>query len=376
MSHVTVEARALSRAMKIASSVIERRNTIPVLSCVRLTYGKSGLTVEGTDLDMQIKMKVDEIDGDGEFSACIPAIELSAIARAAGVAPLRIVYEAITLPSNKMERAIITAGDARYEINNLIPVSDWLELDKKRGDLIDRFTNGMLAATLGKVSWAISTEETRYYLNGVALQFKGGARRMAATDGHRLAVCRYGGETNSDETRIIPRKVVGFIMQHFEGMDVELYATDSATVIEIVAEAGTLMAKLIDGTYPDFDRVIPRRDTINYHIEIDRQDIAQAIRQATAIGGMRGNGPAIRFLGIDGRMNIERKNFDIGTATVKTSAEWPEDAQPFGFNSRYMLDIISHCHGDIVIDGSDSGAPHMIHDNDDTMTRVIMPMRV
>lgn len=388
--YVVVEGRALAKAMKIANAIIEKRNTIPILGCVRLTYGAAGLSIEGTDLDMEIRIAVDEIEGEGEFSVCLEATSLAAIAGAAGVANLRIERGTRTVPGYKTrngdvperEADTITItlgdGDAAYEIENVLPTSDWPELDKPRADLIERFTNGMFAATLQKVAWAISTEETRYYLNGVCMQRNANGRHLVATDGHRLAACRYDAEGgNAVESRIIPRKTVAFMINHFQGLDVEIFATQAENVIEIVAPAMRLRTKLIDGTFPDVDRVIPRSQAINQVLEFKRDEIATAIRQAIAVGGDRRGGPAIRFHGIGGKLHIERKNVDFGTAKVRTSTDWPEDdIQPFGFNSRYMLEIVANCQGPIKFGYQDSGAPFLVGDDDETMTRVIMPMRV
>lgn len=363
---VTIEGRTLSQAMRPVTAVIKRRNTIPILGHVRLTLDADGLSITVTDLDIEATASIDVIDGTGEWSTCIEASALAGIARAAGVAPITIRPQA--------DSAVITVEDATYEVQTL-PPSDFPEMTgSKRGKLIETFTNGMLASTLDKVRWCISTEETRYYLNGVAWQSRPDGCRFVATDGHRMALCHYSSEAREQSSRIIPRKTVGIISKHLAGKDVAIFATDKETAIEIAAPGLTIRAKLIDGTFPDVDRVIPREDALKHDFVFKRAEIISAIEKVAATGGHPGM--AIRFQPNDDRVVIERKSPDFGNATVKTSTKWPSDtASPFAFNGRYAKEIVASCHGDITLRMSDSGSPFTFKDEDETMTRVLMPMR-
>lgn len=384
--YVIVEGRTLARAMRIATAVVERRSTLPILSCVKLTYGPACFSIEATDLDMEVKIAVDEIEGSGEWTLCVEATNLEKIASVAGVANLRIMptirqvvksnAKGMADGTREQRGATVIIGDneAIYEIDNAQPADDWPTIGNARTGSIERFTNGMLAATLRKVAWAISTEETRYYLNGVCWQMRAGGRRFVATDGHRLSLCRYSSDEGANADRIISRRAVAFITKFFDGLDVEIFATDRQGIIDIVAPALSLRTKLIDGTFPDVDRVIPVREKINATLALKRDEIETAIRQAVAVGDR--SGPAIRFYGIDGKLNIERRNVSFGTARVRTSTAWPEQVQPFGLNSRYMLEIVGNCQGTISLGIEGPGSPFLVADNDDSMTRVIMPMRV
>ena len=384
---VVVEAKALARAMKIANAIIEPRNTIPILSTVKLTYGPKGLTVEWTDLDIFVKISVDEIDGRGEFQTCINARYLAAIIAAAGVAPIRIEpttmkvprTSAKGMPDGEYERygANIEHGYASYEIETL-PASDFPDLPGDRAGRIERFTNGMFTAMLRKVAFCISTEETRYYLNGVCWQAQPEGMRFAATDGHRLALCRYSTESSGAWSRIIPRKTVNFLISHLDGLDIDVHqivkgnAPDDVT-LDFVAAGIEVRSKLIDGTFPDIDRVVPKEST--HALKLNREEVLQAIKQAVAVGGQK-TGPAIRLHELDGRLHIERKNIEFGTAKIKTSTKWPEGAPSFGVNGRYMTEVIGHCQGAVTLGMTDAGSPFLISDDDKDMTRVVMPMRV
>lgn len=364
---VTVEGRTLKQALKPVVAVIERRNTIPILGHVRLSLDKTGLRITGTDLDIEATANLDVIDGAGEWSTCLPANVLASIAAASGSMNVRI-------EPREYDATVSIDDVATYDVHGL-PAGDFPEFGYKRDKLIEAFTNGMLAATLSKVAWCISTEETRYYLNGVAWQSRPDGCRFVATDGHRMALCRYSAAEDEPSSRIIPRKTVGIIARYLAGKDVKIFATDKDTVIDIVSPDVTFRTKLIDGTFPDVDRVIPRDDALKYDFVFRRDEIISAITQATAIGGDAGR--AIRFMPDQGRVMIERQSPDFGRSAVKTSAAWPAGIlDPFGFNARYFKEMAGSCQGDLTLRMMDGGAPFSITDEDETMLRVLMPMRV
>lgn len=383
---VTIEGRALAAAMKLANAIVERRNTIPILSHVKITHDKDGIAITGTDLDIYITQRLDVIDGAGDWSVCVRADLLYSIARAAGVANVRIEPATIEIEMRQarknpatMDVAKITIGDndAFYELQTL-PETDFPEDGGgKRTIVIDTFTNGMLAAQLSKVAYCISTEETRYYLNGIFWDLSHGQRSFVATDGHRLACCRYSKEEAPSPavSRIIPRKTCNFIMRHLTGKDVTVFSVEKENYIEIVAPGIVIRSKLIDGTYPDYRHVIPENRNLEYSFEFKRQELLTAISQVGVLATERGR--AIRFFRRDARVALESKNPDFGSATVATQAVWPDEAAPsFSININYTRDVISTCLEDITLHMVDAGSPFFIKDADEDMTRVLMPMRV
>lgn len=373
---VTIEGRALAAAMKLATAVIERRNTIPILSHVKITHNENGLEIVGTDLDIFITQRLDVIDGAGYWSTCLPASLLHSIARAASVAPLKIEPN-FDFDGNVVEQALLTIGegDAFYELQSL-PASDFPEATSGgRTDLIDTFTNGMLADQFRKVFYAISTEETRYYLNGIFWDISQGERAFVATDGHRLARCRYDKSDHGPASgRIIPRKACQFVLSHMSGKDVKIFDTKGGTQIEIVAPGVTLRTKLIDGTYPDYRRVIPKEEQTAYTFAFKRSELSTALSQVGVLASERGR--AVRFQNIDGRVSLQSKNPDFGTATVQTQAAWPDIAPSFGLNLGYAREVVGTCSEDFTVRMVDAGSPFVIKDADEDMTRVLMPMRV
>lgn len=381
--YVSVEAKELASALKLANSIIEVRNTIPILNDIRLNYGKKGLSVEATDLDLHATIHVDEIEGAGTWSLCIPARFLAAVASAAGTGWVHIEPAQVETKNEKTgatsirHSAEIRVGVASYTVEAHAP-EDYPTIAGEKAGMVERFTNGHFALALKKVSGCISTEETRYYLNGVNWASTPNGRRMAATDGHRLALCRYAA--NEDEAAfnyIIPRKTVGVISQYFANADVEIFSVSNGnkiidTVLEFKGPGLVLRSKLIDGTFPDIERVIPKEYA--HRLEIRTDEMLPAIRQATAIGGWRG--PAIRLHGVSGKLHVEVKNEELGTAKVSTSCDWPEDLAPVGVNSRYMADMVKRCQGSVAMQLNGDGGPIALSDQDPEMTRLLMPMRV
>lgn len=372
---VTIEGLALRQAMKIVSAIVERRNTIPILGHAKLSHSETGLRISGTDLDMEISADVDVIDGaGGEWSICISASVLAGIARVAGPMNVRIERAAD-------DRATITLGDgaAFYEVCAMAD-NDYPAIAGERGALIEAFTNGMFSVMLEKVDWCVSTEEVRYYLNGVCWHTDNKGSRFVATDGHRMAICHYAKDAAPVAQRIIPRKAVKIISDHLAGKDVKLFSVDQPGKLDIVSPGLTIRTKLIDGMYPDYQRVLPHADKQAFTFDLKRGEIVAAIDRATALGGDRER--AIRLYNADGRVALDQRSPDFGTATATTSAAWPTDhagnaeAPSFGFKGRYLREVASMCQGPISMRMVDQGSPFSIHDEDDTMTRVLMPMRV
>lgn len=386
MEFVTVEGRTLKHALAPAIDTVDRRYRIPILGYVRLSHSAAGLQLMATDLDNWVSTSVDPIDGACEWQVCLDAKALDGIARVAGVSSVRIekLPEPPHDPNSKERRAMhsvrvsIDADDAVYELPYL-PADDFPEPPFQAADRIETFTNGMLGSVVDKVRFCVSSEETRYYLNGVCWRRGPDGSSVVATDGHRLARCIYSSEASAESSRIIPRKTIGVICKHMVGADVRVFeATDKKCALVFEAPGLRLSSKLIDGTFPDIDRVIPKGHVFEFTVQ--RADLVSALQKTTAMGRLE-RGRAIKFDHVDGRIAVELKRPDFGSARVKTAAAWPDPvdgvlASPFGFNGRYLLDILAGCDGEVALRSKGAGDPFLISDADTTMTRVLMPMRV
>lgn len=374
---VTIEGRALAKTMRLMSAVVEKRNTMPILGMVRLSVAGSELRVTGTDLDIEATTSLDVIDAGGIWSACVDCRTLASIARVASVMPMRLAPG-----ENSVLSISLGDGDASYEIP-FLTAKDFPILAGDRGAEIERFGNGQLAVLLDKIVACISTEETRYYLNGVAWQIGSHGRRVVATDGHRMALCRYLGDAMGEisETRIIPRKTVDVLRRFSIALDVAIHAVTSQSdgKIEVVWPGTVIRTKLVEGQYHDVDRVVPKAETLKFHFSLKRTELLAALDRAVAVFARR-DGRAIHFKPAGGKVSVGAKSYDYGASSCALSTSWPVDgAEPapeFGFNASYFRDHLIACQGGVTVHQVSPISPFVITDDDATMTRVLMPMRV
>lgn len=368
MNFVTVEGRTLKQALRALIETVDRGMSVPVLACVKLSLSAGGLRLDATDLDVTVTAEIDVIDGAGEWSLCLGAHALAGIAHVAGVMPVRIE------PGDKAT-VTLGEGEAVYTLDPL-PAADFPEGIVETGELIERFGNGGLVALLDKVRAFISTEETRYYLNGVAWQRGAFGSRIAVTDGHRLAMCLYDSEAQEPATWIIPRKAVALLAKHFAVRDVAVHAAAGGKFgLVFASERLTLATKLIDGVYPDIDKVIAPcvAGAGTFALALKRPEALAAVARLLVLG--RNVGRAIKLEACDGRLALERKG-DSGGARAQMSSAWPEGLPAFGVNGGYFADMVAGCDGDVTLGLASAGAPILVRDADPAMTRILMPMRV
>jgi len=377
---VAVEGRVLHKALKPILSVVEKRVTYPVLSMVRLSVSGASLKLTGTDLDAEISHRLDVNEASGEWSICVDPKTLSKIARLAGPTLVRIWLTAKFTdglkPDVTPEIVVSVDGDTEYRLACL-NADQFPDLFGNRGALIERFTNGRLVAMLKKLSRFISNEETRYYLNGVCWQMREDGRRLVATNGHQLGVCRHAeGGMDTRDDMIIPRKTVAMVNAHLAGLDVEIFSVTrdgkNIPALDLVAGPLTIRTKLIEGTYPDVDRVMPKDN--QHRITANRQELLQAI-ECAAIMRQRYS-TALRFYEEDGTMSISSNSPDLGTAKIRTRVAWPGGCSEFGLNATYIRDMVFDCEGEVTISAKDASGPLLVTDEDEEIIRVIMPMRV
>lgn len=379
---LTIEGRELARGLNIARAPLARKTAYPVLATVRLAIDSQGdLHLTGTDLDTEIRTRLEPMDAGGVWGLCVEPGTLAAIARMAGPAPL-------TLRPGRDGSLTITLDDASYELSALSTES-FPDMPGTRGGLIEAFGNGSFARLVDKVAWCMSTEETRYYLNGVFWQSGPDGRRLAATDGHRLAICAYDRAPAAARQAIIPRRAVHLLNRLSAGQDVSAWSVVrpneqqervETQQMEFSFGATVLRTKLIDGTYPDIDRVAPKPETCPLALQVPRDRLAAAVDRVVILGSVRG-GRGIRFLQADDHLALECKSSDGSGQVALRDVRWPMHsaavpAQDFGVNGIFLSDMLARCTGELTLRLKGPGDPILVGDEDGTMTRVIMPMRV
>ncbi len=368
---VTIERSAFLKALNHVQSVVERRNTIPILSNVLVQADNDSLKLTATDLDIEIVESV-AADVARAGSTTVPAHMLYDIVRKL---PDGSQLELEQGPDNG--RVAIHSGRSRFALQAL-PPEDFPDLAS--GDLGHKFSVAAsdLKGMIEKTRFAISTEETRYYLNGIYLHEveQGALLRAVATDGHRLAqaqIARPEGAKGMPGV-IVPRKTVLEVVKLIEGMDGDVEIALSATKIKFEAGNLVLTSKLIDGTFPDYERVIPRNN--DKVMDVDTKIFSDAVDLVSTISMEKGR--AIKLNISRGKVVLTVNNPDSGSAEEEIVANYEADPIDIGFNSRYLLDVAAQVKSpSIRFNLADAGSPTIVRDpGDDQALYVLMPMRV
>jgi DNA polymerase-3 subunit beta len=367
----TIERATLLKSLGHVQSVVERRNTIPILSNVLIEASEEGgIRLMATDLDLQINETV-EANVSQPGATTVSAHTLFDIARK--------LHEGsqveISAADGKMQ---ILAGRARFNLATL-PRDDFPVIAE--GELPTKFE--LPAATLrqiiDKTRFAISTEETRYYLNGIFLHVSDEAQpvlKAAATDGHRLArvtVPRPAGAEGMPDV-IIPRKCVAELRKLLDEVDGTVQVSLSETKIRFGLGNAVLISKLIDGTFPDYNRVIPTAN--DKLLRIDPRSFEESVDRVSTIASEKTR--AVKMTLDRDKVTLSVTSPENGTAAEEVPGDYSSDGLEIGFNARYLLDILGQVEGDIVeIHLADAAAPTLLRENDKAPALyVLMPMRV
>ncbi len=364
----TIERAILLKALGHVQSVVERRNTIPILSNVLIEAKDDGsIRLMATDLDLQVDESVAaQVSQAG--ATTVPAHTFFDIVRKL---PEGSQVE-LAASDGKMQ---VVAGRARFNLSTL-PRDDFPVIAE--GELPTRFE--LPAATLrqiiDKTRFAISSEETRYYLMGIFLHVADDKLKAAATDGHRLAritLDRPDGAEGMPDI-IIPKKCVGELRKLLDEVEGTAEVSLSSTKVRFGLGSAVLTSKLIDGTFPDYNRVIPTGN--DKLLKLDPKSFAAGVDRVATIASEKTRAV---------KMNVDRDKVTLsvtspesGTATEEIAADYGSDSIEIGFNARYLMDILAQIEGDHVeVHLADAAAPTLLRENDHSPALyVLMPMRV
>jgi DNA polymerase III subunit beta len=370
---VTLERSNLLKSLGHVHRVVERRNTIPILSNVLLSANGGSLEMKATDLDLEVTEAVAaQFDQGG--ATTVPAHLLYDIVR-----KLPDGSEVMLRTDDGGSAMTVTSGRSNFRLQCL-PQSDFPELSAGTFSHTFRIDASDLKALIEKTQFAISTEETRYYLNGIYLhtiESNGALKlRSVATDGHRLARAEVEAPSGSEGMPgiIVPRKTVAELQKLVDDPELVVTVELSDTKIRFTIGSVVLTSKLIDGTFPDYQRVIPTGN--DRKLVIDRQSFAQAVDRVSTISSERGR--AVKLSIADGQVTLTVNNPDSGSASEELAADYDAEPLDIGFNARYLLDVAAQLTGtEARFMLADAGSPTVIQDiNDERALYVLMPMRV
>jgi DNA polymerase III subunit beta len=369
----TIERANLLRSLSHVQSVVERRNTIPILSNVLIEASADGrVRIMATDLDLQVVESLDAASVETAGAITVQAHLLFDIAR-------KLPDGSQVSLETADNRMTVKAGRSRFQLPTL-PRDDFPVIVE--GDLPTGFElpARLLAELIDRTRFAISTEETRYYLNGIFLHVTDGELKAAATDGHRLArftLPRPEGAEGMPDV-IVPRKAVGELRKLLEeALDGNVQIDLSASKIRFTlgGEGGVVLtSKLIDGTFPDYSRVIPTGN--DKLLKLDPKSFYEGVDRVATIATEKTR--AVK-MGLEAdKVTLSVTSPDNGTAAEEVPADYRSDALEIGFNANYLKDILHQIEGDTVeLHLADPGAPTLIRqDEKSPALYVLMPMRV
>ena len=369
----SIERAALLRAVAQAQSVVERRNTIPILANALIEAEGDTVTFRATDLDIEV---VDRAPAQVERAGAttVPAVTLHEIVRKLPDGAL------VTLSDDGASgRLTVEAGRSNFTLATL-PREDFPVMTSTEYTANFSAPAPLLRRLFDKSKFAISTEETRYYLNGVYMHVASGEDgqmlRCVATDGHRLAridaELPEGAETMPGV--IVPRKTVGELRKLLDDDDATIAVSVSDTKVRFATPDITLTSKVIDGTFPDYSRVIPQANSRK--LEVDAAEFAKAVDRVATVSSERSR--AVKMSLDEDRLVLSVNAPDSGAAEEELAVAYGDEHLEIGFNAKYLLEIASQVDREnAVFLFNSAGDPTLMREGSDTSAvYVVMPMRV
>ena len=360
---------ALLKPLNLVAGVVERRQTLPILSNVLLVLEDDQLSITGTDLEVELVGRV-SLDqpaiSSGEIT--VPARKLADICK--------------SLPDGsnieftvEEQRVVVKAGRSRFTLSSLA-AADFPNVEQ--GDSGQGFVvkQGDLKRLIDRTSFAMAQQDVRYYLNGMLWEVEAGHLRVVSTDGHRLAMCTLETDIGATEQMqvILPRKGVIELARllHKENDDVEVVIGNNH--IRATTADFTFTSKLVDGKFPDYDRVLPKSST--KAVYGSREELRQAFSRAAILSNEKYRG--VRLMLSDGSLQILANNPEQEEAEEIVMVEYAGESLEIGFNVSYLLDVLSVLDGDKVkLSLSDSNSSALLEEAEHSDCRyVVMPMRL
>ncbi len=370
---ISIERSALLKALGQAQSVVERRNTIPILANVLIEAEGDAATFRATDLDIEVVDKAPaQVERAG--ASTVSAVILHEIVRKLPDGALVALAD-----DGASGRLSIEAGRSKFSLATL-PREDFPIMASAEYDCNFSAPAALLRRLFDKSKFAISTEETRYYLNGVYMHVStadsGQVLRCVATDGHRLARIDAPLPDGADGMPgvIVPRKTVAELRKLLDDDDMTIAVSVSETKLRFATPDVTLTSKVIDGTFPDYTRVIPQGNT--RRMEVDAAEFARAVDRVATVSSERSR--AVKLSLDEDRLVLSVNAPDSGAAEEELSVAYTDEHLDIGFNAKYLLEIASQVDREnAVFLFNSSGDPTLMREGDDeSAIYVVMPMRV
>ncbi|WP_043311966.1 DNA polymerase III subunit beta [Pseudomonas sp. ML96] len=366
--HFTIQREALLKPLQLVAGVVERRQTLPVLSNVLLVVEGQQLSLTGTDLEVELVGRVTLEDSAEPGEITVPARKLMDICK--------------SLPSDALidirvdeQKLVVKAGRSRFTLSTL-PANDFPTVEEGPGSLTFNLVQSKLRRLIDRTSFAMAQQDVRYYLNGMLIEVQTGVLRAVATDGHRLAMCAMQASIEHTEKHqvIVPRKGILELARLLTEQDGEVAIVLGANHIRATTGEFTFTSKLVDGKFPDYERVLPRGG--DKLVVGDRQALREAFSRTAILSNEKYRG--IRLQLASGQLKIQANNPEQEEAEEEVAVDYNGSSLEIGFNVSYLLDVLGVMTTEqvrLILSDANSSALVQEADNDDS-SYVVMPMRL
>lgn len=364
---LSIERDRLLKPLGQVSSVVERRQTLPILGNVYLRFDDRSLVLTGTDLETEVTALVDNVDG-GDGECTVAARKLYEICRA-------LPEDAVIKLAADGDRAHIQSGKSRFTLQTLAG-SNFPRLETEKWDREFEVKQGELKKLLESTAFSMAQQDVRYYLNGLLLETEAQTLRAVATDGHRLAMSEIKVERDIGDPRqsIVPRKAVLELGRYLEESSKIVTVAMNPNHIRIKAGSFVFTSKLIDGRFPDYEKVIPKN--LSTHLEVERNELYGILARAAILTNEKFKG--VRLNLSRNRLLVSAHNPDQEEASDEMQVDYDGGELEIGFNVGYLMEALRILGGEKVDLGLQDpnssctvGAP-----GDESTLYLVMPMRL
>lgn len=361
------ERNALLAALTSVVGVVERRHTLPILSNLLLEKKAGKLTLLATDLELQISTQLDAQAGE-DFAITIAARKLFDIVRA-------LPDSAKVKLDTKDSQVVVSAGKSRFTLQTL-PAADFprVETGSGLGEAI-HLPQKKLKRLLQLVQFAMASQDIRYYLNGMLLVLEGKQLRVVATDGHRLSYAETELDMDAGTREIIiPRKTVVELSKLLADVDDVVELRIGANQVTITLPGTELVTKVVDGKFPDYQRVIPLNQP--RHLKANRQTVIQALQRAAILSNEKFRG--VRLVMSENTLGIVCNNNEQEEAADEIEVSFTGEPLDMGFNVTYLLDGLGAVNSEeITLSLGDANSSMLLtSEGEPGFKYVVMPMRI
>jgi DNA polymerase-3 subunit beta len=327
--HITVKREDLLKPLGIVAGVVERRQTLPILSNIMLRYNGKELALTGTDMEVEISAQLSGKGGEnGEIT--VPARKLHDICRA-------LPSDSLIDISLEKEKALIKSGKSRFRLLTM-PASEFPAIETAQWDMKFTLPQNKLRWLLEKTMFCMAQQDVRYYLNGLLFEAKGQKLRAVATDGHRLSLAdvELTSSISGEKNVILPRKGVQEMIRFLEDTDAEVQLQIGANHIRATLKDLTFTSKLIDGRFPDYNRVIPASQS--KRVMVPRTAFRETLNRAAILSNEKYRG--VRFGLGQGLMTITAHNPEQEEAQEEIAIDYSGEDMEIGFNVNYISEAV------------------------------------